>query len=154
MCGAHATVRGFLRELVARSPHSHDIVVDMEAGLEHLSRGTGRHVSRCLAVIEPYYRSMETGRRIAQLAAELGIAQVDVITNKIRNAADRDAVAAFCQAHRLAILGEVPYDPALADAERAGTAPLEFDGASLAVGAIRRLSDLLLGGAAPRDGAA
>ena len=72
MCGAHATVRGFLGELVAKSPDAFDVIVDMEAGLEHLSRGTGKHVSRFLAVVEPYYRSMETARRVADLAAELG----------------------------------------------------------------------------------
>ena len=43
MCGAHATVRGFLGELVAKAPEAYDVVVDMEAGLEHLSRGTGKH---------------------------------------------------------------------------------------------------------------
>ncbi|MGI8843887.1 MAG: AAA family ATPase, partial [Gemmatimonadaceae bacterium] len=72
MCGAHATVRGLLGELVAHSANGRDIIVDMEAGLEHLSRGTGRHVSLFLAVVEPYYRSMETARRIVELAAELG----------------------------------------------------------------------------------
>ena len=75
MCGAHATVRGFLGELVAKSPDAFDVVVDMEAGLEHFSRGTGKHVSRFLAVVEPYYRSMETARSVADLAAELGIAR-------------------------------------------------------------------------------
>src|SRR4029450_2199520 len=98
MCGAHATVRGFLGELVAKSADTFDGVVDMEAGLEHLSRGTGKHVSRFLAVVEPYYRSMETARRVADLAAELGVADVGAVLNKVRNEADRDAVASFCAA--------------------------------------------------------
>ena len=95
MCGAHATVRGFLGELVTRSREAYDIVVDMEAGLEHLSRGTGKHVSRFVAVVEPYYRSMETARRIAVLASELGVRRVEAVTNKIRSDADRDAVQAY-----------------------------------------------------------
>jgi CO dehydrogenase maturation factor len=53
MCGAHATVRGFLGEIVARAESDRHIIVDMEAGLEHLSRGTGRHVSLLVAVLEP-----------------------------------------------------------------------------------------------------
>jgi CO dehydrogenase maturation factor len=64
----------------------------MEAGLEHLSRGTGRHVSRFVAVLEPYYRSMETVRRITDLARELGIDDVQVVTNKIRNDEDRAVI--------------------------------------------------------------
>lgn len=139
MCGAHATVRGFLGELVAQAPDTFDIVVDMEAGLEHMSRGTGRHVETFLAVVEPYYRSMETARRVAELAAELGAGRVVAVTNKIRNEADRDVVTRFCALHGLTVLGEVPYDPALADAERTGQPPLDFDPKGIAVSAIREL---------------
>lgn len=140
MCGAHATVRGFLGELVTKAPDAFDIVVDMEAGLEHLSRGTGKHVQRFLAVVEPYYRSMETARRVSDLAAELGIAQVSAILNKVRNQADRDAVAVFCSAHKMTIVGEIPYDPALADAERAGQPPLDFSPGTTSVTALRKLT--------------
>jgi CO dehydrogenase maturation factor len=144
MCGAHATVRGFLGELVARAPESYDVIVDMEAGLEHLSRGTGKHVSRFLAVVEPYYRSMETARRIAELAGELGIADVRAVTNKIRNDADRRAVNQFCAAHNLDVIAELPYDDTLAGAERSGQPPLDAAGPGPAVSAIRRLADQLL----------
>lgn len=143
MCGAHATVRGFLGELVTQAPDTFDIVVDMEAGLEHLSRGTGRHVETFLAVVEPYYRSMETARRVAELAKELGVGRVLAVTNKIRNDADRDAVTRFCEAHALPVIAEVPYDPALADAERIGRPPLDHDPQSVAVGAIRELKEAL-----------
>lgn len=144
MCGAHATVRGFLGELVAKSSDAYDIVVDMEAGLEHLSRGTGKHVSRFLAVVEPYYRSMETARRVADLAAELGVGEVDAVLNKVRNDADRDAVAAFCASHNMAIAGEIPYDEGLIEAERAGRPPLDYGPALPSVIAIRRLADELV----------
>ena len=147
MCGAHATVRGFLGELVARSPGAYDIVVDMEAGLEHLSRGTGRHVSAFLAVVEPYFRSMETARRVADLAAELGISDIGAVLNKVRNEADRDAVAAYCASHHLKIVGEIPYDAVLADAERAGQPPLDYGPDVPSVAAMRRLTADLMAGA-------
>ena len=147
MCGAHATVRGFLGELVAKSPDAFDVIVDMEAGLEHLSRGTGKHVSRFLAVVEPYYRSMETARRVADLAAELGIAQVGAVLNKVRNEADREAVGSFCAAHHLNIVGEIPYDVSLSDAERAGQPPLDYGPESASVAAMRRLASDLMAGA-------
>ena len=144
MCGAHATVRGFLGELVAQAPDTFDIVVDMEAGLEHLSRGTGRHVETFLAVVEPYHRSMETARRVAELAAELGVGRVAAVTNKIRDNADRDAVARFCEMHSMPVIAEVPYDAALAEAERHGQPPIDFDPAGAAVSAIRALRMRLL----------
>lgn len=146
MCGAHATVRGFLGELVGRSDHACDIIVDMEAGLEHLSRGTGKHVSRFLTVAEPYYRSLETARRIAELATELGIERVEAVANKIRDDADRQAVTEFCAAHGIHVIGEIPYDETLAAAERAGRSPFDAAPDALAVRSIRQLASTLLAG--------
>jgi CO dehydrogenase maturation factor len=152
MCGSHATVRGFLGELVSRSQDTFDVVVDMEAGLEHLSRGTGRHVERFFAVVEPYFRSMETARRVADLARELGVTDVSAVINKVRNAADREAVTAYCQAHDIPIVAEIPYDGSLVDAERAGQPPLDFDLEAPAVAAIRALSRRLVEPAAVTGG--
>ncbi len=115
----------------------------MEAGLEHLSRGTGKHVSRLVAVLEPYYRSMETARNVAALASELGIADVVVVANKVRDEADRTAIADFCRAHAMRLVGEVPYDGGLADVERRGGAPIDAAAGSPAVVAIERLAERL-----------
>jgi len=143
MCGAHATVRGLLGELVMNSANDRDIIVDMEAGLEHLSRGTGKHVSRFLAVVEPYYRSMETARRIVELAAELGIGDVQAVANKVRDADDRKALADFCGRHALPIIAEIPYDAALAASERSGVPPIDADPSAPAVEAVRQLARVL-----------
>lgn len=143
MCRAHATVRGLLGELVTRSGSDRDVVVDMEAGLEHLSRGTGRHVDRFVAVLEPYYRSMETARRVAALAHELGISDVVAVANKVRNDEDRQAITDYCASHALALVGEVPYDPVLLEAERHGTPPLDYAPDAPAVSAIRALAGKL-----------
>jgi CO dehydrogenase maturation factor len=148
MCGAHATVRGLLGEIVAQTGNHRDIIVDMEAGLEHLSRGTGRHVSRFVAVLEPYYRSMETARRVAALAAELGIADVIALANKVRDESDRRAIAEFCASHGLRLAGEIPYDPTLVEAERIGMPPIDHDPAGPAVSAIRALAGSLVAEAA------
>ena len=112
----------------------------MEAGLEHLSRGTGKHVSRLVAVLEPYYRSMETARNVAALATELGIKDVVVVANKVRDAADRSAIAEFCQAHAMRLVGEVPFDASLAEVERRGGAPIDAAPGSPAVVAIEALA--------------
>ena len=137
MCRAHATVRGLLGALVENTTNGRDSVVDREAGLEHLSRGTGSHVSIFLAVLEPYFRSMETARRTVELTADLGIADVRVIANKVRDDRDRDAIREFCEAHGLTLAAEVPYDETLADAERSGKSPIDHDDTGVAVTAIR-----------------
>jgi len=150
LCRAHATVRGLLGQLVADDEatdggsNGRDVIVDMEAGLEHLSRGTGRHLSRFVATVEPYYRSMETARRVAELAGELGIRDVLAVANKVRDAADRAAIASFCASHGLRLAGEIPYDPTLVEAERAGATPLDYAPDAPAVTAIRGLAATLM----------
>ncbi len=129
--------------MVTKDDGDRDIIVDMEAGLEHLSRGTGKHLSRFVATIEPYYRSMEVARRVAALAAELGIGDVIAVSNKVRDDGDRKAIADFCAAHSLKLAGEIPFDSALLEAERAGKTPIDFDPNSPAVRAIERLADTL-----------
>ena len=119
-------------------------VVDMEAGLEHLSRGTVRHVDTVLAVLEPYYRSLETGARVVELARELGIAKVLVVVNKVRDEADRKALDDFCRSHGLPLTAVVPHDPSVLDADRAGGSLLDQAPQSPSVQAIRGLSEVLL----------
>jgi CO dehydrogenase maturation factor len=98
-------------------------VVDMEAGLEHLSRGTGRHVDTLLVTLEPYYKALETARRCAELGRELGIARVFGVANKLRGQPDREAVRAYAAGHGLPVVGEVPFDEGVYQAELVGQAP-------------------------------
>lgn len=116
----------------------------MEAGLEHLSRGTGKHLSKFIATIEPYYRSMEVANRVTALARELGIENVVAVSTKVRDDGDRKAIAEYCAAHSITLAGEIPFDSRLLEAERNGTTPIDFDPASPAVQAIERLADSLI----------
>jgi CO dehydrogenase maturation factor len=143
MCRAHATVRGLVGELVSRQDDERDLVIDMEAGLEHLSRGTARHVSTFVAVMEPYFRSMETARRAAALAMEAQIERVVVVANKVRDDEDLEAIEAFCEGHGLRLLTTVPYDESLTRCERGGEAPIDYDESAPAVRAIRQLAQVL-----------
>lgn len=143
LCSAHASVRGFLGEIATRPTSDRHVVVDMEAGLEHLSRGTGRHVSRIVAVLEPYYRSMETARNVTSLARDLGVTDVVVVANKVRDDGDRAAISDFCRAHSMRLVGEVPFDAELATVERRGGSPIDDAPDSMAVRAIASLSSVL-----------
>jgi nitrogenase subunit NifH len=69
---------------------------------------------------------------------------VGAVLNKVRNEADREAVASFCAAHQMKIVGEIPYDVGLTDAERAGQPPLDYGPESASVSAMRRLAAALL----------
>jgi len=140
MCSAHAAVRHLLGGLLAEERVV--TVVDMEAGLEHLSRGTGRHVDTLLVVMEPYYKALETARRCAELGRELGIPRILAVANKLRGEEDRGAVRQYAAAHGLQLAGEVPFDAALQQADQRGTAP-ELTPGSAAPAAVRSLASAL-----------
>lgn len=120
-------------------------IVDMEAGLEHLSRGTARHVDTLLVVLEPYYKALEIARRAAQLGTELGVSQVLAVANKIRDEADAVAVREFAATHGLTIAVEVPLDDRIRKADLAGLAPIDVPD-SAAVAAITALAARLAPG--------
>lgn len=137
MCASHRAVRGLVAELTDFGEHT---VTDMEAGLEHLKRGTARHVDMMLVVAEPYYRSLEAAMRTAALADELGIKHIRVVANKVRNDDDLDAIKAFCDQHDMALIGVVPYDEEMIAAERQEKSPYDHASASAGVAAIRDIA--------------
>ena len=141
MCGSHRAVRGLIAELTGFGEHT---VTDMEAGLEHLRRGTARNVDLMLIVVEPYYRSLEAGARTAALARELAIPRICAVANKVRNAADEEAIRTFCGQHDIAILGAVPMDDTLVEAERHGKAPLDYAPDSPSIEAIKELAGKIM----------
>lgn len=138
MCGAHAAVRSLIAEMVQQ--YAHPTIVDMEAGLEHLSRGTTRHVDTMLIIIEPYYRSMETGARMHTLGQELGIRQVYTVANKSRSPEDDRAIQQFCQQRDMQLMTTLPEDETIVKADRAGIAPLDYDASGVAVARLAELA--------------
>ena len=138
MCAAHGAVRIILGDIVATEQRP--TVVDIEAGLEHLSRGTARNVDTLLAIFEPYYKSMETAARVTELARELGIPRVYGVANKVRSAEDDEAMRAFASNRGLDVVAAIPDDESIMRADRAGVAPLDFDPAAKAVRAIADLA--------------
>ncbi len=119
------------------------ILLDMEASIEHLSRGTIRHAQTLLIVVEPYYRALETAGRIAALAPQLGIPQVMAVGNKVRSGEDEQAIRAYCGQHDIQLAAIVPYDDRVGEADRRGLALLDHAADSPAVRQIEQLAKRL-----------
>jgi CO dehydrogenase maturation factor len=98
------------------------VLLDMAAGIEHLNRGTAKAVDRLIIVVEPGLASIETARRIAKLASDIGLTRVSVVANKIHTADESDYLAKALP--EFAILGFIPYDQALVAAELRGESKL------------------------------
>ena len=138
MCSAHATAREVLSSVV--EDRDEVTVMDMVAGVEHLGRGTAKDVDTLLVVVEPYYKSLETGRRTKGLAEELDIPEISVVANKVRDEHDREAIEDFCADHDLEIAAIVPYDDAIRRADQEGRAPIDHDPDAPGARAIRDLA--------------
>lgn len=97
------------------------VVMDMEAGIEHLGRATAQAVDKLLIVVEPGRRSIDTAGHIKKLASEISLKHLAVIGNKVRG--DKDM--AFLKNHLAGfdILGFLPYDEALIEADLKGVSP-------------------------------
>ena len=144
----HAAVRGVIR--VADDSPGDVCILDTEASTEHLLVATARHADAMFAVVEPYFTSLETGRRIVMLASDLGLRRVGLIANKVRGEHDVVVAEAFAREHGIELVGAVPYDESFHKAERASRAPLDFDPDAPAMAAIRDLASRLLLQTAPR----
>ena len=134
----HATVRSVIEAAAGRPEEV--CILDTEASPEHLSRGTARYADGMLIVVEPYFKSLETGRRMAALGRDLGLERVALIANKIRDDAEREAVREFADANELEVAAVIPFDEQLPEAERAAAAPLDFAPDAPAVQAIGQLT--------------
>jgi CO dehydrogenase maturation factor len=140
MCASHMAVRGVISQM---SNYGEFTVTDMEAGLEHLKRGTARNVDIMLVVSEPYYRSLEAAARIFLLAKELDIPHIYVIANKVRTEADQAAIEQFCEQYEMPIIGIVPYEEAFMEAERKSMAPIDYAPESSGAAAIKEIAEIL-----------
>jgi CO dehydrogenase maturation factor len=127
-CGGHATVRSLLSE--ALEDRTDVTVVDMEAGLEHLSRsgGTLAHADVLLVVMEPSRKAVLTAARTQALAEELGIPAVLALGNKATEG-DRSFFEELCGEYGVELAGVVPLDADVSSAARSSI-PVPADGAT------------------------
>ncbi len=97
------------------------VVMDMEAGIEHLGRGTASAVDMFIIVVEPGLRSIETAEKIKRLTSDIGLKKIGVVGNKIRSKMDEK----FIREHltNIPILGFVPFNDRIIEADLKGESP-------------------------------
>jgi CO dehydrogenase maturation factor len=93
------------------------VIMDMEAGIEHLSRGTTKAVDKLIIVVEPGRRSIETAQTILKLGHDLGVESIAAVGNKIRSNLDREFIQNSLPG--IDILGYISYNPAITEADLA-----------------------------------
>ncbi len=121
VCPEHVMLKALLSSLVFRKDDV--VIMDMEAGLEHLGRGTASMMDQFIVVIEPGARSIQTYTRIQQLARDIGVTKVRVVANKVRDESDKAFLRSRIPEEDL--LGFLSYNAEVIDADRRGLSPYD-----------------------------
>jgi CO dehydrogenase maturation factor len=140
VCPEHVMLKRIINNMVLRREDV--VILDMEAGLEHLGRGTTEGVDQFIVVIEPGARSVQTYKNVKRLAEDLGVSQVRVVANKVRDEADEAFIQKSIPQEDL--LGIIHYSTEVIDADRQGGSP--YDCSPSATEEIRKIKEAIEGG--------
>jgi CO dehydrogenase maturation factor len=135
-CPANAVIRALLRHLVVERDEA--VILDMEAGVEHMGRGTAKHVDTLLIVADANVKSLEIAKSIHDLASSADMERIFLVGNKVGNGSQEDTIRSYAEENHLKILDLVPFDQKVVEAEMHGETPLKCgeSAAMLAIGKI------------------
>jgi CO dehydrogenase maturation factor len=136
-CPENVLLRRLISHLILR--RNEVVILDMEAGIEHLTRGTAGSVDAFIVVVEPGQRSLQTARHVEGLAKGLGVKEVFVVGNKIQRDSDKE----FLEKHLsgMKVLGYMSYAPETVQADLDGRSP--YDASPKAVDEARAIKATL-----------
>jgi CO dehydrogenase maturation factor len=123
MCAPNAVVRALLRHLIVERNEA--VILDMEAGVEHIGRGTAQRVDALLIVADANLKSLEIAKHIHALAAKAGMKQIFLIGNRVMDETQKEAIRSFAEKNSLPILAYVPFDQKIIETEMRGETPLK-----------------------------
>ena len=126
-CPESVLIRALVSDLVLRRKDA--LVMDMEAGIEHLGRATARGVDTLLVMVEASQRAIDSAHRVARLGAEIGLRDIRFVANKIASPAEEQYVRAALPGEE--IVGVIPWSEEIRSAERQGQPVLHRAGEAL-----------------------
>ena len=125
-CPGNSVIRALLRHLVVELKEA--VVMDMEAGLEHIGRATAEGVDWMLVVSDANVKSLMTAAAIARMAREAGIRHIAMVGNRVENNEQKEIISSFADQHELTLLGLVPFDADVAHSGIHSSSILGLDG--------------------------
>jgi CO dehydrogenase maturation factor len=117
-CPANSVIRALLRHLIV--DRDEVVIMDMEAGVEHLGRGTAESVDIMLVVSDANRQSLSIAGTIAQMARDAGIPRIALVGNRIVDDGQEQVIREFAAAHDLEVTGMIPFDASVVRAGIAG----------------------------------
>ncbi len=122
-CPENVLLKNLVRHLLVQREEA--LIIDMEAGLEHLGRGSTGYVDGLVIVVEPGQRAMNTARQIKKLGEDLKIKNTMIVGNKVTSEEDRRLIEE--QLSDFPVLGHMSFNPKILQADREGKSPYDID---------------------------
>ena len=138
VCPEHVLLKRLCSHLILQNKDV--VVMDMEAGIEHLGRGTAQGVDAFIVVVEPGERSLQTYRKVKKLGHDIGVNKVFVVGNKIRNKEDEEFIIQNLEDGES--LGFIYYNQDVIDSDRANQSP--YDSSETTKEQIKAIKDKLM----------
>jgi len=140
-CPESALLKSLLKHLVLEEDQY--LIMDMEAGLEHLGRGSSRHMDVMIVVVETGMRSVDIALTIKDLAAEIGIGRVVAVINKVYSQEAAEKVRIILEDQGIPVMTTIPFNPQLVEADLLGMSPMDLEGTDDVVEAISSIKQAL-----------
>ena len=137
LCPENALIRTLLYNLFVKRDEV--VIVDFEAGLEHLGRGTAKGIDVMLVVSEPSQKALDLSSKIIQLSKKLGIINVYLIANKLIDEQQLDVVNELIKNWDVPLFHTIPYDTEIGKADLKAIPPLDYSPDSRAIKSIENL---------------
>jgi len=141
-CPANSLLSALIRHITLMRGDM--VIMDTEAGLEHLGRATAKGFDVLICVVEPNAPSIETGIKIRRLAGEINIKAVIFVGNKVSGASDEEYIRGELSKYSLSLFHTIPFDQSVIMAGRARIAPIDYSQSSPAIQAIESLANKLI----------
>ena len=141
MCAPNSVIRAMLRHLIVERDEA--VVLDLEAGVEHIGRGTARQVDALLIVADSNLKSLEIAKHIYDLASKAGMRHLYLVGNRVMNQIQEEAIRRFAEKNGLPLLALIPFDSKVTEADMLGETPLKHKEIA-AVRAVDNICEALL----------
>jgi CO dehydrogenase maturation factor len=122
-CPENVLLKNLVRHLLVQRDEV--LIIDMEAGLEHLGRGSTGYVDALIIVVEPGQRAINTARQIKKLGEDLKIKNMMIVGNKVASDEDRKIIEENLS--EFPVLGHMSFNPKVLQADREGKSPYDID---------------------------
>jgi CO dehydrogenase maturation factor len=142
MCPSATLLKALMRHLVLGTDEA--FVMDMDAGVENLGRGTTKGMDALIVVAEPGRRSLSILAKIKKLATDINVGRILAVGNKVAGPEDEKMIRQSVESEGIPLLGLIPLDDSVKEADRKGMAPIDLDPESPSMMALRNIKASLI----------